>query len=69
METLFVLLKHYQSACEAFVVGTLSGLFMFGVVAISRGVRNARQKNKKDFDEVSKNETNTNHTSDWDDDK
>lgn len=51
------------------MVGTLSGLFMFGVVAISRGVRNARQKNKKDFDEVSKNETNTNHTSDWDDDK
>ena len=69
MEALFILLKNYQSAGEAFVVGTLSGIFMFGVVAISRGIRNARQKNTKDFDEVSRNETNANHTSYWDNDK
>lgn len=69
MEALFILLKNYQSAGEAFVVGTLSGIFMFGVVAISRAIGNARQKNKKDFDEVSKNETKADHTSDWDNDK
>ena len=69
MEALFILLKNYQSAGEAFVVGTLSGIFMFGVVAISRVISNARRKNKKDFDEVSKNETNANHASDWDNDK
>lgn len=66
MEVLFVLLKNYQSAGEAFVVGALSGLFLYAVVAISRGIINAKQRNKKDFDEVSKKETNMSSTSDWD---
>ncbi len=66
MEIIFVLLKNYQSAGEAFVVGALSGLFLYAVVAISRGIGNAKQRNKKDFDEVSKKETNTSSTSDWD---
>lgn len=69
MEALFILLKNYQSVGEAFVVGTLSGVFLFSVVAISRGISNAKQKNKKDWHEVSKNETNANNTSDWDNDK
>lgn len=66
MELLFVLLKNYQSVGEAFVVGALSGLFLYGVIAISNGIRNAKQRNKKDFDEVSKKETNTSSISDWD---
>ena len=65
MEILFVLLKNYQSVDEAFVIGALSGLFLFGVVAIARGISEAQRRNKKDFDEVSKKETNTISTSDW----
>ncbi len=41
-------------------------MFFTILIAISNGVRNAKQRNKKDFDEVSKKETNTSNTSDWD---
>ena len=69
MESLFIILQHQQSLGERVAIGFLTGLFFTILIAISNGVRNAKQRNKKDFDEVSKNETNTNHTSDWNDDK
>ena len=66
MGTLFILLKNYHSADEAFFIGLMQGLFLVGVVVVYRAIKNSKQKHKKDFDEVSKKETNTNGTSDWD---
>ena len=57
METLFILLKNYQSVGEAFFIGLMQGLLLFGVVAIYRAIKNAKQKNHKDWNEVSKDET------------
>ena len=69
MEILFVLLKNYQSSGEAFVVGGLTALVISAAFAISGAIRNVKQKNKKDWDEVSKEETlktDKNSKSDWD---
>lgn len=66
MELLFVLLKNYQSPWEAFFVGGMQALLFMGIFAIARGIRKAKEKNKKDWDEVSKKETNTSSISDWD---
>lgn len=57
MVTILILLKNYQSVGEAFFIGLMQGLLLFGVVAIWRAIRNAKQRNKKDWDEVSKDET------------
>ena len=68
MNIIFILLKNYQSVGEAFFIGLMQGLFLFGVVAIWRAIRNAKQQNKKDWDEVSKDETLNNsksHKTDW----
>lgn len=68
MVTILILLKNYQSVGEAFFIGLMQGLFLFGVVAIWRAIRNAKQRNKKDWDEISKDETlNTNKSqkTDW----
>lgn len=66
MESIFIILQHQQSLGERVAIGFLTGLFFTILIAISNGVRNAKQRNKKDFDEVSKKETNTSSTSDWD---
>lgn len=66
MESIFIILQHQQSLGERVAIGFLTGLFFTILFAVSNGVRNAKQRNKKDFDEVSKKETNTISTSDWD---
>lgn len=66
MESIFIILQHQQSLGERVAIGFLTGLFFTILIAISNGVRNAKQRNKKDFDEVSKKETNMSSTSDWD---
>lgn len=66
METLFILLKNYQSPWEAFFVGGMTALLFYAIFGISGVIRNAKKKNKKDFDEVSKKETQDNNKSDWD---
>ena len=53
METLFILLKNYQSPWEAFVVGGLSALLFYAIFGISGAIRNARQKKKADWEDVS----------------
>lgn len=50
---LLVLLKNYQSTGEAFVVGGLTVLVFFGTMAIVGAIRNAKQKNRKDWEDVS----------------
>lgn len=68
METLLILLKNYQNGWEAFFVGGMQALLFMGIFAIARGIRNAKEKNKKDWDEVSKDETtksSSEHTTDW----
>ena len=68
METLFILLKNYQNPWEAFFVGGMQALLFMGIFAIARGIRKSKEKNKKDWVEVSKDETTKSsgkHTSDW----
>lgn len=65
METLVILLQQ-QSLGERVFIGAMTGLFITLVIAISNGIKKAKEKNKKEWDEVSKNETNSNRTSDWD---
>lgn len=68
METLFILLKNYQNPWEAFFVGGMQALLFMGIFAIARGIRKAKEKSKKDWDEVSKDETTKSsgkHTLDW----
>lgn len=69
METLLILLRYQQSVGERAFIGFMTGLFITLVIAISRGIKNAKEKNKKDWDEVSKSETNSNRTSDWGENK
>lgn len=57
MVTLLILLKNYQNGWEAFFVGGMQALLIMGIFAIARGIRNRKEKNKKDWDEVSKDET------------
>lgn len=53
MEIIFVLLKNYQSAGEAFVVGGLTALVFYGIMAIVGAIRNTQQKNRKDWEDIS----------------
>jgi len=67
MKTLFILL-YQQSLGERVAIGFLTGLFFTVIIAISNGIKKAKQKNHKDWDEVSKDETNKTHNSnktDW----
>jgi len=53
---------------ERVAIGFLTGLFFTVIIAISNGIKKAKQKNHKDWDEVSKDETNKTHNSnktDW----
>ena len=51
METLLILLSRYSGSGEAFVVGALQGLLIFGVIAIVGAIKGKR----KDMDEITKN--------------
>ena len=57
MEPLLILLKNYQSPWEAFFVGGMTALLFYAIFGISGAIRKSRQKNKKEWDEVSKDET------------
>lgn len=57
MEAILILLKNYQSTGEAFFIGLMQGIVLFSAVAIWRGIRNARQRNRKEWDEISKDES------------
>ena len=67
METLFILLNQ-QPLGEKVAIGFLTGLFFTVVIAVSNGIKKAKQKNHKDWDEVSKDETLNNsksHKTEW----
>jgi hypothetical protein len=53
MGIILVILKNYQSLGEAFVVGGLTALVFYGAMAIAGAIRNAKQKNRKDWEDVS----------------
>lgn len=68
METFLILLQHQQPLGERVAIGFLTGLFFTIVIALSNGLKKAKEKNKKDWDEVSKDETtksNGKPTTDW----
>lgn len=67
METLFILLRNYQSAGEAFFVGGLQALLFLGIFEIADAIKDAKQKNKKNWNEVSKDETDqsSSRNTDW----
>lgn len=60
------MLLSQQPLGERVVIGCITGLIISVAIGISSGIKNAKQKNRKDFDEVSKNETNADRVSDWD---
>ena len=69
MQVLLILLKNYQNGWEAFFVGGMTALLFYAIFGISGAIRNAKKKNKKDWDEVSKDETvnsSSKRTTDWD---
>lgn len=71
METLFILLQQQESLGERVFIGAITALIITAFIAIKNRIKDTKQKNKKDWDEVSKDESfgKSNHTSDWNDDK
>lgn len=50
MDLLLILLSRYGSTWEAFFVGAMQGLLIFGVIAIVRAIKG----NKKEWEDIDK---------------
>ncbi|MCR5013779.1 MAG: hypothetical protein K6A28_03280 [Bacteroidales bacterium] len=52
METILVLLKNYQSPGEAFVVGALQVLILYGIIAIVRAIKNKKADRNRNWEDI-----------------